>query len=998
MATASIISAVGNLTNYSATVAASAEAMTAVGNVASLTDLWPTQNLGAPPRPLVAGVPTIEKVYHYPFEQGRFLERSIGSALSALQTQKMSLDERILSYINLNKVAMDAQLSHAPRVIKLVADSISFVQQIRVYSEDSQSLLLALQANVQVLLATEQRMLNMIQANLNALMNLLQEICNWGLPALPSLAAQIGNLYYWNGFNFNPVAGFNLQVFSVPDLSFSFNQCSLRSSNFSAFFGTPPATLTDGSVTASQGVLPLPAQGTYGDPTQYATPSYITQMQETTAAPVFDPSQVTTTNGSSLPSPAAIISNYSLPASDYTANIVSAVAVLNPIVIQPDDPDYASGIPATSRLANLRSLLIRYVTLDAIVASNYDPNLVAAWLLYLNLNRSGRGGTWLQNFETQYTASIAPSVAYVQNTPVPWNNVLGGTGVSHAPSAIPLIAALQADTTNNLKWRLSFLEASLLGYPRSRTWEAGADTTFTSSFTGADLDYTPATVTPTPTFSVVLGADTASYPVSATVPQSIASVFNQAVAQAANSILITPSYQTTRPQFMFTYNMLAQATVVDRFTQFWRQWNANLATFLVEDPYVVSFVCEYADVLNSAINPLADPTDFQRVAADAASRNRTWLPGSVLPPIPLATVTTAAETAPTPQTNGWTSGTLDAAAFLSRPDIQAQPLPVQMAMLRTNESFASLKTLQTLVQASVAAAVAEAQLTAASIGMPGWEVESNASQSVAPGVQGTVLSFAQVISDQSHYVQDSSDIEVQSTNPYLLTAVIPWDPAGDRGTRTVNLLQNKVVITTSAIDSTAADPFTSQFSTVLLLHQGDILEVQVAHTCSTAQSVLTGATFLGLQDVGAASGTSASPTPVTPGGSNASSTTVAFTADLPLAALTAVSIQTDGGVLATDPTITTPGVIPFMDGVTLTSASAAGEQVSVAVAYGQAYAVDGANFTIGGLLYVGINGILTQDFTTLTQNVRWVICVGKAITATTFMYEPHIPTNYIQSF
>jgi hypothetical protein len=41
---------------------------------------------------------------------------------------------------------------------------------------------------------------------------------------------------------------------------------------------------------------------------------------------------------------------------------------------------------------------------------------------------------------------------------------------------------------------------------------------------------------------------------------------------------------------------------------------------------------------------------------------------------------------------------------------------------------------------------------------------------------------------------------------------------------------------------------------------------------------------------------------------------------------------------------------------------------------------------------------LTQDYATISTTVRWIVCIGRAVTATSFIYEPHIPTNYVQKF
>lgn len=1006
----SISTGLGNLTNFANSVATAAQALLAAGSVANSSDLWPVQNWGTPTRQPLAGVPNIEEDFHFPFEQGRFLERPIGDAISAIQTKQLDLQEKILGFIGLNKLTLDCQLSDAPRQIALIADSIQFVQQIRTFTDEGLQLVTALQANVQMLLAAEARVQSMIQANLNALSNLLQQICNWGLPSLPSLAALLGNTFHWNGFNFNLPSGFSFNPNLVAgvslsdlNLNFSFSQCVPRTANLASVFGITPASISDGVNTLSLATPAPPLSGgTYGDPTQFTNPQYISQMQST-GTPVFNPDAVASSSSTSailnsLPSPTSIISNYSLPASQYVANIASAVSVLNPIIIQPDDPDFVSGEPSVSRLANFRAILMQYVNLSTIVASNYDPNLTAAWLIYLGLNRIARGGRWLTNFQAEYMLSVAQSVTYVNNTPVPWNDVLGGSGVSDAPVGIPLITLLQADISNNLKWRLSYIEASLFGYPRTRTWDAAADATYLMSFTGSDLDYTPTTVNATPTTTLVLGDGTASFPVSATFPTSIGTVLNEVIILAATDILTTPNYQSPRPQFRYTYDMFGQPTVVDRFSQFWRDFNANLTAFLAQSAVVVDFVVTYTDALNSAVNPLASTTDYTAIQTDTTTRSLSWTPGSAMPAVPAASVLTVSGEGPTNLTNGWTTGVFDPQAFLSRPDVQAQPLPVQMAMLRTNESFASLMILSSNVRTAVNAAVANAQGAAQTIGIPGWEVESVAAQAIPPGAGGAYMVFQNVVFDQSNYVDGQTTIQIQTAAPFILNAVVNWDPTGAAGTRTVNLLQNGVVMATTSVDNTYSNPFSTQLSTVISMNSGDVLEVQVSHSCTTPQNILSGASFLGLVDLtdqgvptGGNSGDGSDTG--TQGGA-----TIILNAGASFPALTAVAVQTNEEAIPVDPTVTTPGVIPSLDGIALTAATAAGQAVNVASSYGQVYSVPSAGFTPGGLIYVGAGGALTQDYAALVQVARWIICIGKALTPGTFMFQPHIPTNYIQNF
>lgn len=105
---------------------------------------------------------------------------------------------------------------------------------------------------------------------------------------------------------------------------------------------------------------------------------------------------------------------------------------------------------------------------------------------------------------------------------------------------------------------------------------------------------------------------------------------------------------------------------------------------------------------------------------------------------------------------------------------------------------------------------------------------------------------------------------------------------------------------------------------------------------------------------------------------------------------------------------------PNPDGITTDGAPALGT-VPVGVRYGglfqvtqaQAAAISGSSlgFIVGGLFYVGLNGQVTQDYSTLVAGsppvngpVGWIICVGRAISTTEFIYEPHIATRYDSFF
>jgi len=1013
-----ISSAAGNLTDFISSVTASAAKIAAAGNGGlGNNDLWPIKNYSIPNRPLVAGLTDIEKGYHYAMEQGRFLEKDLGGAISYIQAKKQDLNEKIAHYLSLNTLALDGQLSDHPRAAKYVADSIKFVQQIRKYTTEISNLLDATQANIAVLLATEKQMQAMIQTNLNCLANLLQEICNWNLPSLPSLAALLGHLWHWNGFNFNIFSGFNLSFnlnFSQ-FANFNFSQCIPRLQGSSQ--PSRGTSISDGSgLTYTYAGQPVPLGGQLGVAASLTDPAYIAMMQATTT-PVFNPTLSTipvstTSNGvttaailTSLPDPAAIISNYSLTPTQYEQNVVSLIPALQPVVIQPTDADYnisnpSASVPSLARQNTLRSLLSYYINLQAIVNSGFDPNITAAWLFYLGLNRTGRGGTWISNLNADFSKYIAPSLTYLGNNPVPFNTVLGGTGITlEAPTAIPLIALLQEDT-GVLKWRLSFQEAALLGYPRNRNWDAYADATDINITTGTDPDYVPTVIAATPTTTLTLGQGTATYPVVCTFPQTIASNLTQVIAIAAAAIANTPSYQSVHPQYRYIYDTFAQATLVDRYSQFWREFNANLVAFLAMDPYIVSFAVSYVGILNAAVNPLADATPFTLLSTDANSRNRSWTVGSDLINIPAATDSSVAYEPPTAQNNGWATGALDAATYLSRPDIQAQPLPVQMAMLYTNQTYASLMTLSANLSMAVSDTIANADLSLAAVSLPGWEAETTVDIDVAPGV-GQTISFGTIDFDQTNYIQDAQTYVIQETNPYILNVSFNWDTGGADGTRTATIFQNGVSIATASTDFTSDTPYTTQISTLSSFNEGDIITVQASHSLTTPQTLLTGSNLLGLLDVTASTNVITTGTPVSGGGTttttSSSNGTLPFTTGAVFNAFCALSIQSDGNVYPVSPKTNRDGSPPFIDGIATQASTAIGSTIQVNVAYGAVVATKGAGWTVGGLIYVIDGGNLTQNYALISSQYEWIIVVGRAYTADSFIYEPHLPMNYTRN-
>ena len=654
------------------------------------------------------------------------------------------------------------------------------------------------------------------------------------------------------------------------------------------------------------------------------------------------------------------------------------------------------------------------------MASNYDPNLTSAWLFYLGNARStggGRAGQWLANFQAAYQQYVQPSLDYLAGSPIPWNRVLPGTALTSGPQAVPLIGTItssSAEQRGNILWKLSYVEAALLGYARNTAWDGFADNNYVGSFTGTDLDYASLTVNPSSTTTLTLGEGEATYPVPCIFPTAVGKNLGQVIAMADVKITLDTAFRGAQPQYRYVYDQFAIAVQVDRFSQFWREFNGNLQALLIQDPYLVGFACAYPEALDSAIDPLGDPAIYDSIKADAASRNRSWVPGFPLLDIPKAPVVIYSNGGnPDPNQNGWPGGSFDAAAYLARPDIQGQSIPVQMAMLTCNQSAASLMQYRSDITSAISNAIVTAEQQAQSLSDFGFQVESSSDITTVPsGLTGILVDFDQIDFDITGYVTTLSTFTVQATGAYALSGQMNWG-TGNAGVRTVTVFDHSasppmsVAILTASTDPSQAGPVTLPFSDTANLTEGDVLTVVVSHSLPDAQQVLPGSMF---SVILYSPNPSTTPTVVpTSGGSEA------FLASVNLAALTAVYIDPSGGVSPVDPTsvvidntLSPPfpyTVFPFVDGVTLSSAQAGG-LVQVAIAYGGVFRVPGAGFITGGLLYAGPGTASPPTLGTLTQNFddvvltgcKWVICIGKAVDDQTFILAPHIPSRTVDSF
>lgn len=607
---------------------------------------YPILCKGAPTRLTWKGPAEIEAKWHKAMEEGRKLESSINDAMFAVQKEKADIQKHIQHYMHLIQTSVDAKLSNPVRSFKLAADIFTYIQTIQHYMGLLQQVIQAIQSNLGQLEVLETQTLNMIQSSLGAIAAFMSQLCNLGLPPIPSIPVFFGsNIFTFNGFNFAGFAAPNISFAGFTN--FTFAQCLLALPNTNGLGVPPTVIMLDGiTVGAVAGNVVPPLGGQLGNPTLLTDPAYITQLQGQTTTPIYNPNTINpaTVLQGALPNPAFIISAYQMPQATYKANVLSTL------------PVFQTNPPASQEYG----LLTEYVNLVGIVASNFDKNLTAAWLYYVETARAGRAGTWLPNFEAAYQQYIQPSLTVLDNplTTIPWNTVIGGTTTVDEPADIPLLDALAAMSSagqDHILWQLSYIEASLLGYQRTTQFDSGADSIYLSSFTLADLDYESTSFNQSDPVTIILGADTADFPVSCVVPKAILNILTQVIAIATANIAKDLTYVTNRPQFRFTFNAFAEATMVDRFSQFWRTFNYNLQQLLTQDPYIVDRVVSYVASLDSAVDPLGDTTDYLQIENDSLTRNRAWTPGTPLLPLPVPPVTTVGTLPTNPSTNtGWT--------------------------------------------------------------------------------------------------------------------------------------------------------------------------------------------------------------------------------------------------------------------------------------------------------------------------------------------------------
>lgn len=942
-----------------------------------------------PPREQIPSPSKTENYYHESLERGRELEKSIGDAADWAKKIQKDLNEKITLWLKLQVLGTDGQLPDSIRPAKYAKAVIDFIKEMKKLMDEVVAVISAMIKIAQMIIAMINRFKAMIQSILNALAKLIAAICNWNLPTLPSIPNLFGNLVWgFNGFNIGKVGKITF------DANFAFSHCQIKKPSFNVLSNYPSqVTGSDGLVYGQQLFNP-PLGGIIATPTnlkdQYFAAAYLNPDRNYT--PIFVPSfNQNTDMVGSLPKASTIASNYSLSPIDYAQNAISLISNLTPFIPKTTDADYDSIdepndpfittdiTPATTlRRQALQTGFGSYVNLGQVVDSGYDLNLTSVWVLYLSRSLSARGGQWIAEFKDLYNQIILPTVTQLQTTNVPYNS-FGGTTKS-SPTSLPLIdhfiTITDAGTLNNLYWRLSFIEASLLGYPRNQRWDSYANG-FLSTVTGSDLDFSIIPISAETTPIVLSSNGLATYPQQILVPISHLSLVTQAIAVGVQSIADHPEWRTANSQFRYIYDQFANATEVDRYSQFWREWTSNFNASLISE--VNNRTLNYWQSIDSQVNPLGDSTLSNYIRIDSQTRNSSWAPGDGLLNLPKELYAdTTPNWQPNNSNNGWSGEAFDATVFLARPDIQALPVTTQMAMTDLNKAYASILVYQQQALEAMNTQLTSVQnaITATST-YSGFQVESTATMTLSGG-KTLPLTLPSVQFDYTNNVTSPTSFTIQTAGDYSIAGAITTGTSLTPSVIEVDMIVNGVTALSASSDKTI-NSSTINLSGTVTLAVGDIITFQVTNNGSSSIDILNSIISC-MAYIAASSNVNIVVTePGYPIGVDS------------LSAATAVEINDNGQIIPIHPETNT-AITPWFDGVTLTSGTL-NQTVAISLIYGTTYTIPDAHFTEGSNLYIGANGVLTEDFSAVQSSCRWIIGVGKAVSGTEFIYEPQLPMD-----
>jgi hypothetical protein len=899
------------------------------------------------------GRPDIEATFHNSMEQGRFLERPLGDAMSQLKERQKDLQEKIDQYMNMNKLANDGQFPDSIRPAKYVKDAVDIVKEIQKYTQEVLNVVKAINETIGMYVSLKNNLQGYFQERINALATLLNEICNFNLPSLPSIPNFFGN-FTFDGFKF-PKGQFTFKLSF--DKNFAFGQCRLRGGDID-IFRNYPKTMDWNGIPCTIPVYRPPLSGyIYVN----GTPQNVGTIKDTPYYTDFDPN-TDFYSGSGFPDPTKIVSDYHMAVDLYIERLASLTEIIFPI--------------------------------QNVVDSNYDPNLMAGWLILISKNRSLRQGQWLPRFQECYDQFVAPSIAYIETNGIVWNNKLNGPGPRAGDINIPLIPILKsgnATRVGQILWMLTFLETGLIGYNRNKNFDiyqlqTGTDLdsmvkNYLDPITGESTDYVQYTSSISETLVIALDSGgKAQYPTSIAVPRPLYNTLVSVITKLSVKIDQVPTFISQRPKYRYVYSNFGEQIILDKYSQYWRELADNWNTLISSNDYNSKFLLSYEQAIEETIDPLGTRVLAATINLDCDTRSHTWTPATYKLPIfiqdPLELYP---PTNVVPNDAAWIGDELIEDKYLLRADIQGLDLNTKMTMMQLNRAYSVLRSnTQQMIQA-IDATISGASTSSVSGFSYSLETQINDIPQIGSDLEFTVMDF-----DQSNYYTNGVSFKITNPGAYSLSTSVTF-PNTDVGVRTVTVIKNGTQILDTKQSTPGSGPVTIDLNFTADLLTNDQIKVRVTHSCLVPQDISV-ASFIGtlIGSVGA----------VSPGPGTTTTTATQFTiiTTSTISSGTCFKFNSDG-TTATKLDPANSAVLPFIDGVALAGANS-GTAVATAKIHGEVYTIPGSTFTAGPI-FLGLDGRLTQVQPLAATGYAWYVQVGRALNATTVIMDSQLPISLL---
>ena len=686
----------------------------------------------------------LEKIQHPTLMEGQKLDRSLGDAQSAVNDGMKYVNDKITTYMKLIILGSDGMFPDGYRPVLYIKDVILFIKDIKDFIEQLKGLIEAMEGVAGYTWMVQARTQAYMISKLNGIANLMHEICNFRMPDLPSIPSLYG-IFNFNGFHF-PKFGWQPIHPAWDNLrNFAFGDCHIRNlapNNTNIFRDWPKSRFhltSDGEINIypSGSLVSIPMnRGFFEDDPKAPLPSTYTPILKSSWSP---------TDGytGSFPNKDAIKSPFAFQPSEFKEHALSLVGDPTSIIANfNNNGDAASNHPMAltttmpdgsvtfdyqpgrdSLKLPVRAFCRSNVRLGGIVPEGWDAGDTSeslrwatawAWVVYVGDCRSARQGVWVKELETLYLDHIQPSVTELVGMDIPWNDSVGDTPYPTFPLLDVLVRTAGSPAFGNLLWKLSFVEAALLAYPRDTRWDAYSDAAFLSGPTGEDADYL--LVEPLSKSNVVIVLETpglTDFPSAISVPdnaisalQSVVNSGHLTIGNVASTNELQVAVTSARGGAMrstsrYIYTVYAENREIDYHSQYWKEFSNNWNDLLTLEDGLLRTLLRYPAALNSAINPLADPSLYYRIKQDFRERDASWVPGNPVLPTPFFPVLTNRGTSiqrvegePNgwlPSSDGLSDYTFDESSFRQRSDVAMLPETHQQTLILYNQNYSDLK-------------------------------------------------------------------------------------------------------------------------------------------------------------------------------------------------------------------------------------------------------------------------------------------------------------------